>query len=191
MMEDAATAEISRAQLWQWLRHGATVTMDDGSERLFTAEWLGELIQNEIVAILTRLGPNGFHRGHYASAARIVQEAVTAPTLPDFITTPAKDVLNALVTKHPDLDGVYATWSTPAESVLAALRNAGNTHSNSDRFCFRFVSMDRHRLMEWGKVPPGEAGDSYPAGLPYRMTWKGRTAGAGCPRPVSALRTHG
>jgi malate synthase len=96
MMEDAATAEISRAQLWQWLRHGATVTMDDGSERLFTAEWLGELIQNEIVAILTRLGPNGFHRGHYASAARIVQEAVTAPTLPDFITTPAQDVLNAL-----------------------------------------------------------------------------------------------
>ena len=53
-------------------------------------------IQAEIVAILTRLGPNGFHRGHYASAARIVQEAVTAQTLPDFITTPAYDVLNAL-----------------------------------------------------------------------------------------------
>ena len=43
--------------------------------------------------------------------------------------TRAEDVLNALVTKHPDLDGVYATWSTPAESVLAALRNAGNTHT--------------------------------------------------------------
>jgi ribose transport system substrate-binding protein len=43
--------------------------------------------------------------------------------------TRAEDVINALVTKHPDLDGVYATWSTPAESVLAALRNAGNTHT--------------------------------------------------------------
>lgn len=43
--------------------------------------------------------------------------------------TRAEDVLNALVTKHPDLDGIYATWSTPAESVLAALRNAGNTHT--------------------------------------------------------------
>ena len=96
MMEDAATAEISRAQLWQWLRHGATVTLDNGDERLFTADWLGELIQAEIVAILTRLGPNGFHRGHYASAARIVQEAVTAPALPDFITAPAYHVLNAL-----------------------------------------------------------------------------------------------
>ncbi len=96
MMEDAATAEISRAQLWQWLHHGATVTLANGEERLFTTDWLGELVQAEIVAILTRLGPNGFHRGHYASAARIVQEAVTAATLPDFITTPAYDVLNAL-----------------------------------------------------------------------------------------------
>ena len=43
--------------------------------------------------------------------------------------TRAEDVLNALVLKHPDLDGIYATWSTPAESVLAALRNAGNTHT--------------------------------------------------------------
>ena len=43
--------------------------------------------------------------------------------------TRAEDILNALVTKHPDLDGVYATWSTPAESVLAALRNAGNKHT--------------------------------------------------------------
>ena len=43
--------------------------------------------------------------------------------------TRAEDVLNALVTKHPDLDGVYATWSTPGESVLAALRNAGNKHT--------------------------------------------------------------
>ena len=96
MMEDAATAEISRAQLWQWLRHGAPVVLENGEERRLTAEWLGELMQAEIVRILDRLGPNGFHRGHYASAARIVQEAATAETLPDFITVPAYDVLNAL-----------------------------------------------------------------------------------------------
>lgn len=96
LMEDAATAEISRAQLWQWRRHGATVELADGDSTRLTAEWLGALIQEEIVVILGRLGPNGFHRGHYASAARIVQEAVTAETLPDFITAPAYDVLNAL-----------------------------------------------------------------------------------------------
>ena len=96
LMEDAATAEISRAQLWQWLHHGATVELLDGDSCRLTGDWLGALIQDEIVAILGRLGPTGFHRGHYASAARIVQEAVTAETLPDFITTPAYDVLNAL-----------------------------------------------------------------------------------------------
>lgn len=96
LMEDAATAEISRAQLWQWRRHGATVELSDGDTTRLTAEWLGALIQQEIVAILTRLGPTGFHRGHYASAARIVHEAVTAEVLPDFITAPAYDVLNAL-----------------------------------------------------------------------------------------------
>lgn len=96
LMEDAATAEISRAQLWQWIRHGAAVELTDGGERRLTADWLGELVQAEIVTILDRLGPAGFHRGRYASAARIVQEAATAATLPDFITAPAYDVLNAL-----------------------------------------------------------------------------------------------
>ncbi|MDS9469450.1 malate synthase A [Paracoccus sp. MBLB3053] len=96
MMEDAATAEISRAQLWQWIRHGALVRTEFGDERRLTADWLGEMIQAEIVSILERIGPNGFHRGRYPSAARIVQEAATAETLPDFITTPAYDVLNAL-----------------------------------------------------------------------------------------------
>jgi ribose transport system substrate-binding protein len=43
--------------------------------------------------------------------------------------TRAEDVANALVAKHPDLAGIYVTWATPAESVLAALRNAGNTHT--------------------------------------------------------------
>ena len=96
LMEDAATAEISRAQLWQWIRHGATVTLADGGERRLTADWLGELVQAEIVGILDRLGADRFHRGRYASAARIVQETATATQLPDFLTLPAYDVLNAL-----------------------------------------------------------------------------------------------
>lgn len=95
-LENAATAEIGRAQLWQWRRHGASVVLADGSEGRLTDAWFGQLMQEEIVALLDRLGPGAFHRGHYASAARIVQEAVAADTLPDFITTPAYRVLNAL-----------------------------------------------------------------------------------------------
>ncbi|MTH64036.1 malate synthase A [Paracoccus shanxieyensis] len=96
LMEDAATAEISRAQLWQWQRHRTAIVTHDGAERPLDSAWLGELVQAEILRLLDRHGPNGFHRGHYASAARIVLEAATAPELPDFITTPAYAVLNAL-----------------------------------------------------------------------------------------------
>jgi ribose transport system substrate-binding protein len=39
----------------------------------------------------------------------------------------AEDVAHALLTKKPDLDGIYVTWAEPAEGVLAALRSAGNT----------------------------------------------------------------
>lgn len=94
LMEDAATAEISRAQLWQWMRHG-TVIQTDAGERRLTPNWFAELMQQEIVRILDRVGAGGFHRGHYASAARIIQDAVTAPEMPAFITTPAYTVLNA------------------------------------------------------------------------------------------------
>jgi ribose transport system substrate-binding protein len=41
----------------------------------------------------------------------------------------AEDIANAFLLKNPDLDGVYAPWAAPAEALLAALRNAGNTHT--------------------------------------------------------------
>ena len=41
----------------------------------------------------------------------------------------AEEIANALLTKNPDLDGIYVTWAEPAEGVLAALRAAGNTHT--------------------------------------------------------------
>lgn len=41
----------------------------------------------------------------------------------------AEEIANALLTKTPDLDGIYVTWAEPAEGVLAALRQAGNTRT--------------------------------------------------------------
>ncbi len=96
LMEDAATAEICRAQVWQWRRHSVLVRLEAGDDRLVDTAWLGELVQAEIVALLDRIGPNAFHRGHYASAARIFHDAVTADVLPDFITLPAYALLTAL-----------------------------------------------------------------------------------------------
>jgi malate synthase len=96
LMEDAATAEICRAQLWQWRHHGVAVALNAGGMRVLSADWLGELVQQEIVAVLERQGATAFHRGRYAPAARLLLEAATAETLPDFITTAAYAVLNAL-----------------------------------------------------------------------------------------------
>src|SRR5439155_1933010 len=47
------------------------------------------------------------------------------------IADPARagEIANALLLKNPDLDGIYVTWAEPAEGVLAALRAAGNTHT--------------------------------------------------------------
>ncbi len=96
LMEDAATAEIARMQIWQWRRHGTPVALKSGGTRVLDDSWIAALVQQEISAVLDRLGPDAFHRGHYASAARIVQEAVLAETPPEFITIPAYAVLNAL-----------------------------------------------------------------------------------------------
>ena len=96
LMEDASTAEIARMQIWQWRRHGTPVALKSGGTRVLDDSWIAALVQQEISAVLDRLGPDAFHRGHYASAARIVQEAVLAETPPEFITIPAYAVLNAL-----------------------------------------------------------------------------------------------
>ncbi|MDO5622893.1 MAG: malate synthase A [Paracoccus sp. (in: a-proteobacteria)] len=96
LMEDAATAEIARMQLWQWNRHGAIVHLSGGGDRKMSEVWLAELIQQEIETLLAQHDATGFHRGRYASAIRIVQEAVLAKTPPEFLTIPAYAVLNAL-----------------------------------------------------------------------------------------------
>lgn len=90
---DVSAAEIARCQLRQWIQHSTAIDGTAGEMRL-TEDRLGQMIQNEIVTILDRLGPDAFHRGHYASATRIVQESILNDT--DYLTTPAYAVLNAL-----------------------------------------------------------------------------------------------
>ena len=80
LMEDAATSEISRTQLWQWIRHGAR--LDDGrsvTTRLFREALAAELLRGDDATGRLRL------------AARLFDELVTAPALADFLTLPAYD----------------------------------------------------------------------------------------------------
>jgi len=78
MMEDAATAEISRSQVWQWLRNG--VRLDTG--RTVTRELVERLLDEELAAIPAE-------GGRWADARALFTEMALADDLADFLTIPA------------------------------------------------------------------------------------------------------
>jgi malate synthase len=90
LMEDAATAEISRAQVWQWVHHRAR--LDDGRE--ITAELVRQWLREELDRVRTDLGPELFAQGRYEEAAAIIEDLTTRPTFTDFMTTVAYERLN-------------------------------------------------------------------------------------------------
>jgi len=83
LMEDAATAEISRSQLWQWLKHGAQ--LDDG--RRLTPGWLDGLFA-EIKTHLAASAPDNFSR-FIIEAADLLQAMTNKPDMDEFLTLPA------------------------------------------------------------------------------------------------------
>ena len=83
LMEDAATAEISRAQLWQWVHHHAT--LEDG--RPVTAQLCDEVIDAELARAKEAFPPARFEA--YEHAAFLMRELIKAPKFQDFLTIPA------------------------------------------------------------------------------------------------------
>ena len=95
LMEDAATAEISRTQIWQWLRHGASVEMEGGNKEVLTARLYERLFNEEINALQTELGADDYKAGRFVEAAEIFTQTATASKLPEFLTIPAYEILEA------------------------------------------------------------------------------------------------
>jgi malate synthase len=91
LMEDAATAEISRTQLWQWIKHGAE--LDDG--RTVDASLLNDILEQEMKTIEEAVGPERFASGKFGEARRIFESLSSADTCEDFLTLPAYEVLIA------------------------------------------------------------------------------------------------
>src|SRR5512145_1647895 len=85
LMEDAATAEISRSQIWQWIRSPKGV-LDDG--RKVTTELFRSLLAEELPKVKTYLGEEGWKSGKYEAAARLFDELTTGEYV-DFLTLPA------------------------------------------------------------------------------------------------------
>jgi malate synthase len=85
LMEDAATAEISRSQVWQWLHNGVELA---GGQTV-TRELVERLIEEELAAIRDRLGDEAIHQGRWADARALFTEMALADEYPEFLTLPA------------------------------------------------------------------------------------------------------
>jgi malate synthase len=91
LMEDAATAEISRAQAWQWQAYGASIQTKNG-DVVVTKELVLKLIDEE-VSLLERNLPDA-HQLSLKQARALFERLATAPQFEDFLTLPAYELLS-------------------------------------------------------------------------------------------------
>ena len=88
LMEDAATAEISRAQIWHWIRSPKGV-LEDG--RKVSRELFQQLVPQELVKVREILGEKGYAAGKYEEGAKMFEELTLSDDFAEFLTLPAYD----------------------------------------------------------------------------------------------------
>ena len=86
LMEDAATAEISRAQVWQWVKHNQRIS---GGGPAIDQALVGRLMAEELGKIRGLVGDQAYEAGRYAEASALFQQMVTAAEFADFLTLAA------------------------------------------------------------------------------------------------------
>lgn len=86
LMEDAATAEISRAQVWQWVHH-ETGVLDEG--RNITYAYFKALLREEMEKIRDQVGADVFDQGHFRQAAQLMDEITGKNQFVQFLTSEA------------------------------------------------------------------------------------------------------
>ncbi|MDF2144720.1 malate synthase A [Knoellia sp. p5-6-4] len=85
LMEDAATAEISRSQVWQWTFNGVTLESGD----TVTPQLVERLVDEEFSALREKVGEQAWGKGHWDLSRRLFVESALSETFPDFLTLPA------------------------------------------------------------------------------------------------------
>jgi malate synthase len=85
LMEDAATAEISRAQVWQWVHHKAK--LNDG--RAITGELVVHTMREELEKLKGMLGADRFQKGKFELAGQLFETMMTSPNFDEFLTLAA------------------------------------------------------------------------------------------------------
>ena len=85
LMEDAATCEICRTQVWQWVKHGARLT--DG--RTVTMELVRQAVSDQLEVLRTQLGAERFEASGFKTASQIFESMMTSAEFQEFLTLPA------------------------------------------------------------------------------------------------------
>jgi malate synthase len=83
LMEDAATAEIARAQIWQWIRHGKV-----------TRERVREVLEEEMERIHAEVGDEVWEKGRPDDTREIFEQVALGEDFPRFLTLPAYDYID-------------------------------------------------------------------------------------------------
>ncbi len=90
LMEDAATAEISRSQVWQWVHHGATIT---GGPTI-TPELIRKVEAEELEKIRAAVGDDFYRTGRYDEAAKLFEHVALSRDFVEFLTLPGYDLID-------------------------------------------------------------------------------------------------
>jgi malate synthase len=90
LMEDAATAEIARSQLWQWLHN--EVRLADGTP--VTVELVRRIEDEELAKIKESVGEETFNAGRFDDARRLFETVALADEYVDFLTLPASELID-------------------------------------------------------------------------------------------------
>jgi len=90
LMEDAATAEISRTQVWQWIKTGAR--LDNG--KIITAECYKRIRNEELEKIRAYVGEEAFEKGRFTEAIALFDKLVLQEKFTEFLTIPAYELID-------------------------------------------------------------------------------------------------
>ena len=85
LMEDAATAEISRAQLWQWIKHECKLASGEKVNSGLSIK----ILEEELIIIKEEIGENRFKNGKFTLASQLFKSMITSEKFDEFLTLPA------------------------------------------------------------------------------------------------------
>src|SRR5690606_1723982 len=90
LMEDAATAEISRTSIWQWIKHGKT--LDNG--QVVTKQLFRDYLQQEAQVVREEVGSERWANENFERATALLEQITTADGLVEFLTLPGYQLID-------------------------------------------------------------------------------------------------